>query len=425
MKWLIPGIRVKRWILVLFVGITILSLGFGLFLLNFFRAYPKPAIEYVITLGWSALWFRALLAGVIGISLILLALIRLNRAILAPLDVSNSDVIDAMVSYRQRQKGPRIVAIGGGTGLPTLLRGLKRYTSNITAIVTVADDGGSSGRLRRDLGVLPPGDFRNNIAALARDEGLMTQLFQYRFGEGGLEGHSFGNLFITALSSVTGSFEQALIEISRVLNVQGQVFPSTLTDVTLAADIRIRDTDRVIRVQGESAITGANGRIERVFLLPDDVPAYPDATKAILSADLIVVSPGSLFTSILPNLLVQGIARAIRTSKAPCIYVCNVATQTGETDDFDVAAHVHAIEKHVGGKIFDIVVANDLFPPQEPDANFAFVRFEDSPGSEKLADKIVRAPLADAERPWRHNYDVLAQVIMDIVDDQGGETVAL
>ncbi len=239
---------------VLFVGVTALALGFALVLLAFFRAYPQPLLETILTLGGVSLWVRAGLAFVIGAALVTVAMLRINRAILEPLDVGNGTLIDAMVEHRQRQRGPKVVAIGGGTGLPILLRGLKSHTSNITAIVTVADDGGSSGRLRRDLGVLPPGDFRNNLAALARDEALMTQLFQYRFGEGGLEGHSFGNLFITAMSGITGSFEQALIESSRVLAIRGQVLPSTLSDVTLMADLREDRDSAARRVSGESAI---------------------------------------------------------------------------------------------------------------------------------------------------------------------------
>ncbi|MCC6905112.1 MAG: YvcK family protein, partial [Anaerolineae bacterium] len=312
------------------------------------------------------------------------------------------------------------VAIGGGTGMPNLLRGLKRYTANLTAIVTVADDGGSSGRLRHDLGVLPPGDFRNKIAALARDEGLMTQLFQYRFGEGGLEGHSFGNLYITALAGVTGSFEQALIESSRVLNVQGRVLPSTLSDVTLMADLREEETDSTRRVAGESAIPEGVGAIERIFLQPDDAPAYPEAVRAILSADLIVLGPGSLFTSILPNLLVRGIADAVRASKALKVYVCNVATQHGETDDFTAADHVRAIERHAGKGLFEVVVANNHFPALRPDANFRYVQpgdIQPVPGNGSTGRRVTYypAPLVDEIRPWRHNSERLGAAIMDVM----------
>jgi uncharacterized cofD-like protein len=418
LKWLTPGIGVKRWLGVLLLGVTLLGLGLGLLLLHLFRIFPVPPVEYILTLGGTSLWVRAALAGIAGVALVTLAVIRINQAILLPFATRDRALIDAMVEHRQLQRGPKIVAIGGGTGLPMLLRGLKEHTSNLTAIVTVADDGGSSGKLRRDLGVLPPGDFRNNIAALARDEGLMTQLFQYRFGEGGLEGHSFGNLFITALSSVTGSFEQALIESSRVLNIRGQVLPSTLEDVTLMADLREAETNSTRRVAGESAIPEVPGTIERVFLQPANAPAYPDAVRAILAADLIIIGPGSLFTSILPNLLVHGIAEAVHRSRALCVYVCNVATQRGETDGYDVVDHVWAIERHVGKKLFDVVVANDRFPPQDENANFEYVRLGEHHSREGLAPKVITAPLADQERPWRHNDRVLAEVVMQLLEEQ-------
>ena len=391
-----------------------MGLGFGLALLAFFRVNPNPPLEAILTLGWSPAWLRAGLLGVFGCLLIGLAIVRINQAILRPLSVESGQLIDAMVSHNQRQRGAHIVAIGGGTGLPALLSGLKEYSHHLTAIVTVADDGGSSGRLRRDLGVLPPGDFRNNIAALARDEALMTQLFQYRFGEGGLEGHSFGNLFITALSEVTGSFEQALIESSRVLAIRGQVLPSTLSDVTLQGDLREGHTNITRRVSGESVITEVDGAIERVFLQPDNVPAYPDAVKAILSADLIVVGPGSLFTSILPNLLVHGIAEAIARSRALKVYVCNVATQRGETDGFSVEDHVKAIERHIGRSVFDVVLINSHFPADEADTNYQYVRLAATNGSSGLGLKVVSLPLVDQRRPWRHDSALLAQAIVNL-----------
>jgi uncharacterized cofD-like protein len=303
--------------------------------------------------------------------------------------------------------------------MPTLLRGLKSYSTNLTAIVTVADDGGSSGRLRRDLGVLPPGDFRNNIAALSRDEGLMTQLFHYRFGEGGLEGHSFGNLFITALSAITGSFEQALVESSRVLAIRGRVLPSTLANVTLTADLRELGADSVRRIAGESAIPERIGAIERIFLQPDDVPAYPEAIQAILAADLIVIGPGSLFTSILPNLLVRGIADALQSSMALKVYVCNVATQRGETEGFNVQQHIGAIERHAGSGLVDIVLANNAMPDLPPDSNFHYVEKESENGTGNHT--ITTAPLIDDNRPWRHDSEKLGKAIMKLLGDYQNE----
>lgn len=417
LKWLTPGIGVKRWWVVLFLGVTLLGLGFAMLLLQFFRTFPIPALETALTLGGSPLWVRAALLVTIGVALVTLGVVGINRAILMPLNVESGELISALLERRQQGRGPKIVAIGGGTGLPTLLRGLKAYTANLTAVITVADDGGSSGRLRRDLGVLPPGDFRNNIAALASDEDLMVQLFRYRFGEGGLEGHSFGNLFITALSGVTGSFEQALIESSGVLAIRGRVLPSTLADVTLMADVRETQSGQTVRVAGESVIGSAGGSIDRVFLQPEGAAAHPDAVRAILAADLIVVGPGSLFTSILPNLLVRGIGQAIRSSRALKVYVCNVATQRGETEGFTVADHVKAIERHVGPGLFDVVLANGEIRDLPSDANFAYVKPGVENGASGLGAQLLTAPLVDEERPWRHDSERLAQELMKLVGE--------
>jgi uncharacterized cofD-like protein len=310
-----------------------------------------------------------------------------------------------------------VVAIGGGTGLATLLRGLKAYTPHITAIVTVADDGGSSGRLRRELGLLPPGDFRNCIAALADDEALITQLFQYRFGQGnGLNGHSFGNLFITALVAVTGSFERAIQEAAQVLAVRGRILPSTLEDVTLVADLAAAPgapSAGLTRVQGESAIPKAGRAIARVFLRPDQVRAYPGAVRAILSADVVIAGPGSLFTSVLPNLLVEDIRQAVRASSALRIYVCNVATQPGETDGFDVGQHVSALQRHVGRGLFPCVLVNSTLPRRpDPGLEPVPVRYAEGEGY-----RVVEADLCDSNVPWRHDSAKLAREIMCLYDD--------
>jgi uncharacterized cofD-like protein len=308
-----------------------------------------------------------------------------------------------------------VVAIGGGTGLSTLLRGLKAHTPHITAIVTVADDGGSSGRLRRELGVLPPGDFRNCIAALADDEALITQLFQYRFGEGnGLDGHSFGNLFISALAAVTGSFERAILEAGRVLTIQGRILPSTLEDVTLVADLREppgsgAGSPGLTRVQGESAIPKARQPIERVFLRPEQAHAYPEAVRALLDADLVLAGPGSLFTSVLPNLLVQDIRRAVAVSPALKLYICNVATQPGETDGLDVGQHVSALQRHAGRGLFPYVLANNhlLHSSEQPHLEPVALRYPRGDGYD-----VLEADLSDRAAPWRHDAQKLAEQIM-------------
>ncbi|MGQ9598501.1 MAG: gluconeogenesis factor YvcK family protein [Anaerolineae bacterium] len=310
---------------------------------------------------------------------------------------------------------PKVVAIGGGTGLATLLRGLKAYTPFITAIVTVADDGGSSGRLRRELGILPPGDFRNCIAALADDEALLTQLFQYRFGQGeGLEGHCLGNLLITALAAITGSFERAILEAGRVLAVRGRILPSTLEDVTLVADLKRPPDhdgapDSLMRVQGESAIPKMGQSIERVFLRPERVRAYPNSVRAILEADLIIAGPGSLFTSVLPNLLVEDIRRAIRASSGLKVYVCNVATQPGETDGFDVGRHVNALQRHVGRDLFPLVLANNhlLSSSENPHLRPVVQSYPPNEGYQ-----VIEADLVDRSAPWRHDSKKLAEALM-------------
>ena len=419
-KWLVPGIGIKRWLVLLFFGVTFLALGVAYLLVNFYREQAMPPVFYYITLQFIPRLARGALFGLLGIGAFVVALIQLNRSLLAPFMRPGSEpVVETVYRHRQRERGPKVVAIGGGTGLSTLLRGLRMYTSNITAIVTVADDGGSSGRLRRELGVLPPGDFRNCIAALADSESLTTQLFQYRFTEGkGLDGHSFGNLFIAAMAAVTGSFESALVESSRVLAVRGRILPSTLQNVTLMADLRQEVEGRVNRVAGESRITESGGYIERVCLEPGDVRAYPEAIRAILEADMIILGPGSLYTSIMPNLLVRDIAQATRASRATKIYVCNVATQHGETDYYSTADHVTALERHVGAGLVDAVLANDRMDVDFSAAPSGVGGMVEPSHPEGL--RLVTADLIDVEHPWRHDSRKLAQAVMDLYAQSGG-----
>ncbi|MFO7740913.1 MAG: YvcK family protein [Anaerolineae bacterium] len=426
-QWLPVGMGIKRWLLTLICGVALLSLGFG-FLLR--ELYPLPGIFYYLTLQFIPRGVRAGLFVILGFSAVVIGSLGLNRTLLRPfVDPDPETVMRALQRHRRRERGPKIVAIGGGHGLAALLRGLKEHTTHVTAIVTVADDGGSSGRLRRDLGVLPPGDFRNCIAALADDEALTTHLFHYRFGDGsGLNGHSFGNLFITAMAEVTGSFERAILESGRVLAVRGQVLPSTLQDVTLTADLRPRpDTEadgsgpaRLSRVSGESRIPEAQGAIQRVYLDPSDAMAYPGAVQALLDADLIVAGPGSLYTSVLPNLLVPAIAEALQASPACKVYVCNVATQRGETEGYTVADHVGALESHVQGSFFPIVLANDNLE----------VDFECSPGVELVSPeapqdaeyRVITADLVDVAHPWRHDSGKLARALLRLLEEGQGQS---
>ena len=424
-RWLKIGIGVKRWLALLLVGIALLGLGLAYLLIDLERDPQLSGTLYTLTLRFLPDALRGIIFGGLGLGLASLAVIRLSRSLLAPfLGARPRPVIEAMAQYRQRERGPKIVAIGGGTGLSTFLRGIKAHTSNITAIVTVADDGGSSGKLRREFGILPPGDFRQCIAALADDEALTTRLFQYRFsvsdssGNGsGLGGHAFGNLFITAMTNVTGSFEQGLAESSQVLAVRGRVLPSTMTPLTLIGDLLDDATRQLTRVQGESVITHAGATIQRLTIQPEDARAYPDAIRAILDADAIVLASGSLYTSLLPNLLVRGITDAIRAARGVCLYVCNVATQKGETIGYTVRDHVAAIERHVGAGWIDAVIANSetsVTWTGTPAGVGEMIRFDPAVAPDP---PIVGRDVIDVSSPWRHDSQKLARAVMQALSE--------
>ncbi len=423
-RWLIPGMGIKRWLLVLGVGTAVIGMGLGVLLAAAKEHEWLPTAVYeALTLQFLPLPLRVLVAFVLGGLLIVISVLKIGRNLVAPFSPADIDVAETVYHYSRRQRGPHIVAIGGGTGMPSLLRGLKEHTANITAIVTVADDGGSSGRLRRELGVLPPGDFRNNIAALARDEALMTQVLQYRFGktaeENGaagngrtdLQGHAFGNLLLAALTGITGSFDEALLAAQQVLAIRGRVLPSTLANVTLTADVLMAE-GTVAHVSGESAIPEAHGRIQRVYLEPAQVKAYPPALQAILQADLIVMGPGSLYTSILPNLLVPDLAAALQHTRARKVYVCNLAVQPGETDNYSVADHVGALLEHVPTGCVDVVLANNnlSIPPETGGGHTIFVQ----PGP-PTDTPLILADLVDEARPWRHDSAKLAQAVINLL----------
>jgi uncharacterized cofD-like protein len=315
--------------------------------------------------------------------------------------------------------GPKVVALGGGTGLSTLLRGLKKYTDNITAIVTVTDTGGSSGRLRLELGMLPPGDIRNCLVALADTEPLMESLFQYRFTSGnGLAGHNFGNLFLATMCEVVGDFEQAIKETSRVLKVRGQVLPATLTNATLVAQY----TDGTW-ARGETNIVRPKATIARLSLDPPDCQPVPDALMAIAEADIVVLGPGSLYTSVLPNLLVQGLPAAIAASSAVKVYVVNVMTQPGETDAYTAADHVRAVLEHAGQQIIDWVIVNNEYPTgnilaryREEGAEPVLVERNEF---ESLGIRIKEAPLLAVNDVARHDPDKLAQAVLELTAEAG------
>lgn len=418
--WLSPDLGVKRWFGVVLLGLTLLAVGMALALLDVYRTTPPessltPVLE-VVALQSLARPVRVFIFAGLGLILMLIGMVGLNRALLRPFLRPGQRLVDQIASYRRKGRGPRIVVLGGGHGLATLLRGLKNHSSNLTAIVSVADDGGSSGRLRESLGILPPGDIRNCLAALSDDETMLTQLFRYRFSEqSGLGGHSFGNLFISALAEIVGSFEEAVAESGRVLGVRGRVLPATLHNVHLVADIELPNQTTSIRVTGESAIPEMPGRVRRVWLEPDSPFAFPPAVRAVLAADLVVIGPGSLYTSILPNLLVPDLHEALRASRALKAFVVNIATQPGETSQFSVQDHVRVLEEHIGSGLPDIIVYN----------NFYELPLTNQSDWVKLAGEIGNIPsyganLVDEGHPWRHDSNKLAQTLMDLLFERTG-----
>jgi len=419
-RWLTPGLGVKRWLVVILMGTTLLGIGFAVLVLDVYRTAPEtwwlPILSF-LSLRFLDRTLRAVIFGGLGLLLVLLGLWGLNRSLLRPFMKPGKTILETIAMHRRRERGPRIVAIGGGTGLSSLLRGIKSHTANLTAIVTVADDGGSSGELRSRLGVLPPGDIRNCLSALSTDEELLSQIFQYRFANSsGLNGHTLGNLLITALADITGSFEEAVAESGRVLAIKGRVLPATLHDVRLVAEISLPDEGREVKVVGESTIPKTNGVIERIWLEPGNPLAYPLSVQAILNADLIVIGPGSLYTSVIPNLLVPGLADAVRASKALKFFVCNVANQQGETIGYSWSDHIHAIERNVENIHFDVIICNQ-------DSGIRFPKgVEKVKPDDSLQESYSAyfAPIADKENPWRHDSMKLAEVITDLYQEKTG-----
>ncbi len=427
LKWLIPGMQIKRWLLLLLVGVTLAALGLAYGLIELYATVQVPdalqTLVSFVTLQPLPQWLRAGLFALAGLGGLGFGLYGLNRSLLSAVDPDGRvDLVEQVDRRRRRRTAPKIVVLGGGTGLSTLLRGLKEHTDQLTAIVTVADDGGSSGRLRQSLGVHPPGDFRQCIAALANTEPLMQRLFEYRFGDGSeLGGHAFGNLFIVAMTGITGSFESALRASSRVLAVRGRIVPSTLEHVTLFAEL---EDDRVMT--GESKVPKGEAPIRRVFLEPRDARAYPEAVSALLEADLVVLGPGSLYTSVLPNLLVPDIAAALDATRAPVVYVANVATQPGETTGYSLSDHVAAIRRHLRRKVVDIVLANNNLIPLEGHPSLEAV-LPEPPSNHFFSGagpRLVLADLIDEQTPTRHEPAKLGAAIMALRRDHTRRSTA-
>jgi uncharacterized cofD-like protein len=426
-RWLTPGIGVKRWLLVVFVGLLLLALAFAHMLRQASRDLAPGGLAGTIidtlTLQFLPYPVRGLIVAAVGLAVVVLGAVGLGRALTDPFrsDDGRQPLVELIYQKRFLARGPRIVAIGGGTGLSALLRGLKEHTSNLTAVVTVADDGGSSGVLRTGLGIPPVGDIRNCIAALADAEPLMSELLQYRFpadaeGEAhGLAGHAVGNLLLAAMTAVEGGdFEEGVRQINRILAVRGQVVPVTPQPLTLHAQLHDGGV-----VDGQSSITATSG-IERVWLTPRDVSASADALTAIAEADLIVIGPGSLFTSLLPSLLLPDIRNALLTASAPVFYICNVATQTGETAGFDLAAHVEALVAHTAPGLIDVVIANNRFTAQTPTgwrAEHVSLRW---PPAVEPIPRLILDDVVDPTNAHHHDPAHLADAVLRTFERESG-----
>lgn len=421
LKWLYPGMKFKRWLLLFAVGVILVSLGMAV-------AFNYKLIDNIAETIFMAVYnitgsydytvssVFGLLMVVIGIGIILIAVHYLVRSVISVLLPDRDQrLVDVIYEKRRLGKGPAVAVVGGGHGLSVLLRGIKEATSNVTAVVTVADDGGSSGRLREELGIIPPGDLRNCLCALAYTEPLMEKLFQHRFGgNSALTGHNFGNLFIAAMAEVTGDMETALMESSKVLAVKGKVLPASKEHVRLDA---IMEDGTV--VQGESHIPEVNKRIHRVKLYPEKVEAVQSSMDALREAEIIILGPGSLYTSVMPNLLVDGIADVVCRSKAVKIYICNVMTQPGETDGYTASMHVKAILDHAGRNAIDFVLVNSTPVPKELEQKYAesgaYAVKVDEDELSKLGVGIIKADLITKTDALHHDPHKLCDSVMRIV----------
>jgi len=406
--WFWVFARAQKWFLVM-----------GLGLLVFVAALIGIINHYYFDLTFISAG-HGIILSLAGIGLALFGFIKGSRGIIDLVSsLTSVNIYDYLRKDEQKKRGPRIVVIGGGTGLSVLLKGLKNYTNNLTAVVTVTDDGGSSGRIR-EMGMLPPGDIRRCLVALAQTENLMDRVFQHRFIEGeGIEGHNLGNLLITALTDITGDFVGAITEVSKVLAVQGQVLPATVELVALGATMMDGEV-----VMGETSITAAGKPIKEVFLDPPDCKAVPDALEAIREADAVVLGPGSVFTSIIPNLLVPEIGDALRSTQAIRIFVVNIMTQPGETTGFTASDHLDAVSNHIGPGYIDYVVVNDAPVDKERASRY---RLEDAEpvkfDQRELADRgirCVRGSLLGKEDVAWHDSEALARTLMRIIYERKG-----
>jgi uncharacterized cofD-like protein len=412
LKWLYPGLKIKRWILVIYLGMIISMPGpaflvFALFQLNDDRPFFLQALAV------------AALAFAIGGAVLFTGVYRLLKSIGALLQKrgeTSKTLLDIAYERRYLARGAKVVALGGGTGMSNLLSGLKSYTADITAVISVADDGGSSGKLRREFDILPPGDIRKCLIALSDDAPLMEQLLRYRFPEEELSGHSFGNLFLTVLTRLSGDFGEAVREANRMLSVRGRVLPATLESIVLVA--AHPDGSQTI---GQRKVSESTNPIERVRLEPAPPRAAADILRAITAADMIVLGPGSLYTSVIPNLLIPGIPEAIAASPAVCVYVANVAATEGETRGMSLADHITAIDRHLPRRIIDCVLVNTGEPDQSAAAAFAAkssrrLLHDQDELAESSGYRYIREDVVDPINPAWHSPPKLARALMDIVE---------
>ncbi|MDD4601768.1 Gluconeogenesis factor [bioreactor metagenome] len=420
LKWMYPGIKLKRWLLLFSVGVIAASIGLAIVFNYKYVGVIEEAIfrmAYVMTGNYyytvtTIVGMTIILSGLVVMTLATRQIIRSVISVIIPEGADR--LIEIIFEKRKLTRGPAVAVVGGGTGLSVLLRGIKSITSNITAIVTVADDGGSSGRLRNDLGMIPPGDLRNCLVALADTEPLMEKLFQHRFGGvGDLAGHSFGNLFIAAMTEVLGDVEKALKESSKVLAVRGQVLPASTQTVRLVAEMQDGTC-----VEGESQIPLARKAIKRVFLRPENAEPVKSVLEAINDADAVILGPGSLYTSVLPNLLVKGVAEKLRQTQAVKIYICNVMTQPGETDNYTASQHVKAILDHAG-PVIDYVVVNSQDVAHSLRATYAsqgaFPVLADTEAIEAMGVKVVEANIISETNLVRHDPVKLSRTIISMI----------
>ena len=410
-----PGIKIKRWIFLGFIGMVLSVVGF----IEIFSQVGESIAFKVLYLFLSLI---GLLIMYIALSEFIKSFIALINNEKIKITITDKNIEDLVDEKRVHVGGPKIVVIGGGTGLSTMLRGLKLYTNNITAIVTVGDDGGGSGKLRADLGMLPPGDIRNCILALADSEPIMEDLLQYRFTEGTLKGQSFGNLFLAAMDGISDNFEAAVQKMSSVLAVTGKVLPVTLDDMKLIAELENGNI-----VEGESIIPDEvikqKSKIKNLKIEPEKAKPLLDALMAISEADAIVMGPGSLYTSIIPNLLVEDIAECINKSDAIKIYISNVMTQPGETDDFTVSDHIKTLMKYSGKNSVEYVIANNGTIPKDIEERYLSEGSKlvelDYDNIKDLGVKVVETDLVKITKGYvKHDSEYLAQVLMTTVLDK-------